>query len=216
MRCAGLARASSLPYSVGDVPHHERLPGWHTSDVQRRQHLHRRWPTRTRTSACSSSTRATTRPACCWRTAQAGVQPDHVPAEGVRRGVTRPSPSGCASLLRRSRGVAGRKDSSATGTTRRPSGGCTSAARCSTLLERPWLNNRAGVSCIPAGTYIVGPRRFLRGGYDAIEVREVPGRTHFCSTSTASSMTARVYPRREQSVAVGRFAVDQGEREGIR
>lgn len=45
-------------------------------------------------------------------------------------------------------------------------------------VERPWLENRPMVSCIPEGEYKCRPRRFYRGGYDAIEVRDVPGRTH--------------------------------------
>ncbi len=45
-------------------------------------------------------------------------------------------------------------------------------------VERPWLDNRPMVSCIPPGRYQCRPRRFFRGGYDAIEVCEVPDRTH--------------------------------------
>ncbi len=45
-------------------------------------------------------------------------------------------------------------------------------------VERPWLDNRLNVSCIPAGEYEVLPRRFFRGGYDACEVVGVKGRSH--------------------------------------
>lgn len=45
-------------------------------------------------------------------------------------------------------------------------------------VERPWANNIPSVSCIPNGLYICRPRRFFRGGYDAIEVTGVPGRSH--------------------------------------
>ena len=45
-------------------------------------------------------------------------------------------------------------------------------------VERPWLNNAAGLSCIPVGEYDCEPRRFNRGGYDAVEVIEVPHRSH--------------------------------------
>lgn len=45
-------------------------------------------------------------------------------------------------------------------------------------VERPWLDNRPAVSCIPLGVYECAPRRFYRGGYDAIEVQGVPGRTY--------------------------------------
>ena len=45
-------------------------------------------------------------------------------------------------------------------------------------VERPWQNNEPFISCIPEGEYICKPRRFNRGGYNAIEVANVPGRTH--------------------------------------
>jgi hypothetical protein len=45
-------------------------------------------------------------------------------------------------------------------------------------VERPWLQNRAEVSCIPEGTYTCQPRHYNRGGYDAVEVTNVPDRTH--------------------------------------
>jgi len=45
-------------------------------------------------------------------------------------------------------------------------------------VERPWVGNQTTVSCIPEGTYSCRPRRFFRGGYDAIHIQSVPGRTH--------------------------------------
>lgn len=45
-------------------------------------------------------------------------------------------------------------------------------------VERPWRNNEPFESCIPAGVYELAPRRYNRGGYDAIEVLDVPDRTH--------------------------------------
>lgn len=45
-------------------------------------------------------------------------------------------------------------------------------------VERPWLGNAPSVSCIPLGKYVCRPRRYNRGGYDAVEVCDVPGRTH--------------------------------------
>lgn len=45
-------------------------------------------------------------------------------------------------------------------------------------VERPWLDNRPYVSCIPNGRYLCRPRRFYRGGYEAIEIRDVPGRSY--------------------------------------
>jgi len=45
-------------------------------------------------------------------------------------------------------------------------------------VERPWLGNQPCISCIPEGKYFCGPRYYNRGGYEAIEVRDVPNRTH--------------------------------------
>jgi len=45
-------------------------------------------------------------------------------------------------------------------------------------VERPWLNNQPNISCIPTGNYYLSPGRYYRGGYDAMEVCDVPGRTH--------------------------------------
>ena len=45
-------------------------------------------------------------------------------------------------------------------------------------VERPWLNNQVNVSCIPEGVYQCIPRHYNRGGYDAVEVCDVPNRTH--------------------------------------
>ncbi len=45
-------------------------------------------------------------------------------------------------------------------------------------VERPWLNNAPEVSCIPEGVYNCAPRRYNRGGYQAVEVQSVPGRSY--------------------------------------
>jgi len=45
-------------------------------------------------------------------------------------------------------------------------------------VERPWLNNAKNVSCIPEGVYVCGHRKYHAGGYDAIEVKNVPDRTY--------------------------------------
>jgi hypothetical protein len=45
-------------------------------------------------------------------------------------------------------------------------------------VERPWLKNMPRVSCIPEGTYSCKPRFYNRGRYDAVEVTNVPDRTH--------------------------------------
>lgn len=44
-------------------------------------------------------------------------------------------------------------------------------------VEDAWQGNAVGRSCIPDGTYRCRPRFFHRGGYPAIEICEVPGRT---------------------------------------
>ena len=48
--------------------------------------------------------------------------------------------------------------------------------RCFTV-ERPWLNNKPSVSCIPRGIYTVKFGRFHRGGYNCYELLDVPGRS---------------------------------------
>lgn len=44
-------------------------------------------------------------------------------------------------------------------------------------LERPWLDNRPGRSCIPEGSYRARRGRYNAGGYPCIELLAVPGRT---------------------------------------
>lgn len=45
-------------------------------------------------------------------------------------------------------------------------------------VERPWLENRPWVSCIPCGTYGVEAQRYNRGGYETCGLMDVPNRTH--------------------------------------
>ena len=45
-------------------------------------------------------------------------------------------------------------------------------------VERPWINNAPTISCIPEGSYACQPRWYIRRGYDAVEVTDVPNRTH--------------------------------------
>jgi len=44
-------------------------------------------------------------------------------------------------------------------------------------IERPWLNNRSGESCIPTGTYTCRRVQSPHFG-DTFEVMDVPGRSH--------------------------------------
>ena len=45
-------------------------------------------------------------------------------------------------------------------------------------VENPWRDNKPGVSCIPEGRYLCGPRKYNRGGYRAVEIKEVPNRKY--------------------------------------
>lgn len=58
-------------------------------------------------------------------------------------------------------------------------------------IEDAWLDNAVGKSCIPDGTYDCAPRQFFAGGYPAIEVTKVPGRTHILihRANTAEDVT---------------------------
>lgn len=44
--------------------------------------------------------------------------------------------------------------------------------------ERPWLNNEPNISCIPEGQYFLALRKYNRGGYDAVELKDVLGRSY--------------------------------------
>ena len=44
-------------------------------------------------------------------------------------------------------------------------------------IERPWAGNMANVSCIPTGEYKCAPRYYNKGGYDAVEICNVPDRS---------------------------------------
>jgi len=44
-------------------------------------------------------------------------------------------------------------------------------------VERPWLDNKPRVSCIPEGEYRLVLGSYNRGGYPAYEVMDVPGRS---------------------------------------
>lgn len=63
-------------------------------------------------------------------------------------------------------------------------------------VEDAWRDNQRNVSCIPVGTYHCAPRRFNRGGYDAIEITNVPGRTHILihKGNTADDLNGCIAP----------------------
>ena len=45
-------------------------------------------------------------------------------------------------------------------------------------LELPWRNNKRNISCIPPRKYKCRQRRYNKGGYQAIELVDVPDRSH--------------------------------------
>lgn len=44
-------------------------------------------------------------------------------------------------------------------------------------IERPWLNNKPYISCIPPGEYKAELSHYYRGGYDTFEIKNVPERS---------------------------------------
>jgi len=44
-------------------------------------------------------------------------------------------------------------------------------------VERPWLKNEPGVSCIPVGDYPLALDHYHKGDYPAYEIRDVPNRS---------------------------------------
>ncbi len=75
--------------------------------------------------------------------------------------------------------------------------------------ELPWRNNEPNVSSIPAGTYELRPRRYNRGGYDAIEVLAVQGRSHILIHvgNTTNDILGCICVGRDYGVVEGRWAV---------
>lgn len=76
-------------------------------------------------------------------------------------------------------------------------------------VEDAWLGNQVGKSCIPDGTYLCQPRQFYRGGYPAIEITGVPGRTTILihKANTAEDVTGCIGVGTELGVLNGQLAV---------
>lgn len=76
-------------------------------------------------------------------------------------------------------------------------------------LEDAWINNQRMVSCIPVGDYVCVPRRFHRGGYDAWEVSNVPGRTQILihKGNVATDVTGCILVGSRVGVLAGNVAV---------
>lgn len=80
-------------------------------------------------------------------------------------------------------------------------------------IERPWLDNRAGLSCIPEGTYAGRLRRYYAGKYDVPGFVEVPGRSDILihKANRASELRGCVAPGMSVGVLGGETAVLQSE-----
>jgi hypothetical protein len=76
-------------------------------------------------------------------------------------------------------------------------------------IERPWAQNRANVSCIPSGTYDLVLGRYNRGGYEAYEVVDVPGRelVKIHKANLATEVLGCIAPGFELGCLDGRWAV---------
>lgn len=76
-------------------------------------------------------------------------------------------------------------------------------------LEDAWAGNAVGKSCIPDGTYLCRPRFFNAGGYPAIEISGVPGRTTilFHRGNVATDVRGCVVVGAQLGVLAGELAV---------
>ena len=76
-------------------------------------------------------------------------------------------------------------------------------------VEKPWINNEPFVSCIPTGKYLLRPRRYYRGGYDALEVLKVEGRSHilFHMGNRAADVQGCICPGTALSCIYGEWSV---------
>ena len=81
-------------------------------------------------------------------------------------------------------------------------------------VERPWLDNARNISCIPAGQYLIAPRRYHRGKYDAYEVLNVPDRTHilFHVGNTPDDLAGCIAPGERLGAIRGKWAVTSSKR----
>jgi hypothetical protein len=77
-------------------------------------------------------------------------------------------------------------------------------------LEREWVLNKAGDSCIPEGTYPLTPSHYVKGGYDCYEVT-VPGRTRILvhKGNTEDDLAGCIAPGVSLACRSGKWAVAQ-------
>lgn len=75
-------------------------------------------------------------------------------------------------------------------------------------VERQWLNNQPYVSSIPEGLYRCRPRPYNAGGYDAIEICEVPDRTNilFHKANLPSDLAGCIAPTSQLGCLNGQWA----------
>lgn len=76
-------------------------------------------------------------------------------------------------------------------------------------IERPWLNNKVEVSCIPEGDYELKLGVYNRGGYPSYEVLDVPGRTHIKIHvgNTIDDIVGCISPGKSLGFLKGKWAV---------
>ncbi len=77
---------------------------------------------------------------------------------------------------------------------------------CSTI-ERPWLQNKVNISCIPAGTYTISPVVSPKFG-NTYQVEDVAGRTHILihKANKASELHGCIAPVSTYGVLDGEWA----------
>lgn len=77
-------------------------------------------------------------------------------------------------------------------------------------VEDAWADNQRMISCIPDGDYIVRPRRYYKGGYEAWEITDVPGRDHILihRGNTADNVTGCIVVGETLGVLGGKIAVE--------
>ena len=74
-------------------------------------------------------------------------------------------------------------------------------------IERPWLNNKPNISCIPAGIYTISPVDSPKFGL-TYEVKDVIGRTHilFHKANIASELEGCIAPCTDFGIMQGEWA----------
>ena len=76
-------------------------------------------------------------------------------------------------------------------------------------IEKPWINNKPFMSCVPAGKYELKETKYNRGGYDAIALMDVPDRSNilFHVGNTAADVSGCIAIGSSLSMVANRWAV---------